>query len=114
MANLAYQTELVERADCIHSEFEGFGETASDYDIRVENKKSGAGVRIQGDQPITKIVYWSIRTTLCPEAYITLEVPPGEAIEVGLQIYLLRYARSSSAQRSAASIAFCASGSITT
>ena len=57
---------------------QGFGDTAKDYDIRVENKKSGAGVRIQGDQPITRIVYWSIRTTLCPEAYITMEVPPGK------------------------------------
>ena len=58
-------------------EFEGFGETASDYDIRVENKKSRAGVRLQGDQPITKLVYWSIRTTFCPEAYITLQIPLG-------------------------------------
>jgi hypothetical protein len=73
---VAYKTELV-KGQSVYSEFEGFGETASDYDIRVENKKSGAGVRIEGDQPITKLVYWSIRTTLCPEAYITLQVPPG-------------------------------------
>jgi hypothetical protein len=74
---VAYLKELQE-GQTVSTEFQGFGKTASDYDIRVEIKKSGAGVRIQGDQPITRIVYWSIRTTLCPEAYITMEVPPGK------------------------------------
>lgn len=74
---VAYLKEL-ENGQTASTEFQGFGKTASDYDIRVENKKSGAGVRIQGDQPITRIVYWSIRTTFCPEAYITMEVPPGK------------------------------------
>ena len=61
----------------VFTEFEGFGKESSDYDIRIENRKSGAGVRIQGDRPIAKLVYWSIRTTLCPEAYIDLQVAPG-------------------------------------
>jgi hypothetical protein len=74
--SITYSKELA-KGQSVYSEFEGFGNTASDYDIRVENKKSGAGVRIQGDQPITKLVYWSIRTTLCPEAYVTLQIPPG-------------------------------------
>jgi hypothetical protein len=74
---VAYLKEL-QKGQTASTEFQGYGKTASDYDIRVENKKSGAGVRIQGDQPITRIVYWSIRTTLCPEAYITMEVPPGK------------------------------------
>ena len=76
-SGLSYLKEL-QKGQTASTEFQGYGKTASDYDIRVENKKSGAGVRIQGDQPITRIVYWSIRTTLCPEAYITMEVPPGK------------------------------------
>ncbi|MBC7927533.1 MAG: hypothetical protein H7039_17955 [Bryobacteraceae bacterium] len=59
------------------SELGGFGSKASDYDIRVENRKSGTGVRIEGDRPIKKIVYWSITTTLCPEAYIDVSTQPG-------------------------------------
>lgn len=75
-AEIAYLKEL-QQGQSVAAEFEGFGATASDYDIRVENKKSGAGVRIQGDQPIMKLIYWSIRTTMCPEAYIALKIQPG-------------------------------------
>lgn len=60
------------------AEFEGFGKTASDYDVRLENKKAGTGVRITSDRPISKLIYWSIRTTFCPEAYIDIAVDPGK------------------------------------
>jgi hypothetical protein len=43
----------------------------------VENKKVGAGVRVQGDQPLWKVVFWSIRTVLSPEAYINMKIEPG-------------------------------------
>jgi hypothetical protein len=76
-SKVTYLRELP-KGESVYNEFEGFGKSSSDYDIRVENRKSGAGVRIQGDRPITKMVYWSIRTTLCPEAYITLDVAPGK------------------------------------
>ena len=59
------------------TELGGFGENAADYDIRIENQKAGAGVRIVGDRPIAKFVFWSIRTTLCPEPYIQLDAAPG-------------------------------------
>ena len=75
---ITYLKELAPR-QTVMTDVEGFGPSASDYDIRVENSKSGAGVRIQGDRPIAKIVYWSIRPTLCPEAYIALEAAPGKA-----------------------------------
>ena len=50
----------------------------SDYDMRVENRKTGAGVRQTSDHPIAKINFWSIRNTVCPEAYIDLKVEPGK------------------------------------
>ena len=74
---IAYLKELP-KGPSVFSELEGFGPTAKDFDIRVENRSTGAGVRIQGDQPISKIVFWSIRTTVCPEAYIDVSVPPGD------------------------------------
>ena len=58
--------------------FEGFGSTAADYDIRIENKKAGAGVRITCDRPLLKQVFWSCWTTPCPEPYITIKAEPGE------------------------------------
>lgn len=74
---ITYKKELQPR-QTVMAELSGFGGTAADYDIKIENRKTGAAVRIQGDRPISKIVYWSIRPTLCPEAYVALDVAPGK------------------------------------
>jgi len=74
--DLVYTREL-QKAQFVFTDIEGFGKSARDYDIRIENRKLGAGVRITGDQPLMKIVYWSIRTTLCPEPWIQMRVEPG-------------------------------------
>ena len=58
--------------------FEGFGPDASDYDIRIENKKAGAGVHITCDRPLLKQVFWSCWTTPCPEPYIMIKAEPGQ------------------------------------
>lgn len=60
------------------SGMEGFGASAKDYDIRIENHISGAGVRITCDQPLLKLVFWSCATTSCPEPYIKIKVDPGQ------------------------------------
>src|SRR5690606_10538724 len=50
------------------------------YDIKIDNTKTGAGVRISGDRPLEKMVFWACSTTSCPEPYIRLSVSPGEEI----------------------------------
>ena len=72
-----YLKELQDRQS-VSSFLEGFGPTAKDYDIREENRKAGAGVRQTSDHPMSKLNFWSIRTTACPEAYIDLKVDPGK------------------------------------
>jgi hypothetical protein len=62
----------------VQTDLEGFGTSAGDYDIRVENRKTGAGVRQTGDRPMSKLHLWSIRTTVCPEAFIDLRIEPGK------------------------------------
>lgn len=62
--------------DSVASYIEGYGAGAEDNDIRVENSKSGAGVQEVGDHPISKLYLWSVRTTVCPEAYISLRIEP--------------------------------------
>jgi hypothetical protein len=61
----------------VQTDLEGFGGTAKDYDIRVENRRAGIGVRQTGDRPMSKLHLWSIRTTVCPEAFVDLDVAPG-------------------------------------
>jgi len=74
---LHYLQELTPRGT-VHTELTGFGPGARDFDFRVENRKTGAGVHVTGDHPLSKIDFWSIRTTLCPEAYIEMKIEPGQ------------------------------------
>ncbi len=60
------------------SAFTGYSNDPSSYDLIVENRETGVGVEQTGDQPITRANFWSIRTTICPEAYIHLKIAPGE------------------------------------
>jgi hypothetical protein len=55
----------------------GFSGDSKDYDIRVENRKTGAGVRITADRPLARFVVWSVRPTRCPEPFINVRVEPG-------------------------------------
>jgi hypothetical protein len=73
---LRYLKELEQRQSAA-SDLAGFGVGARDFDLRVENRKTGAGVRVTGDQPLWKLYFWSIRTTVCPEAYVNLKIEPG-------------------------------------
>ena len=58
--------------------FEGYGASAKDYDIRVENTAAKIGVRQTSDRPLSKLYFWSIRSTVCPEAYIDMRIEPGK------------------------------------
>ena len=76
--DLAYLQELQPK-QTVQTDLEGFSASAKDYDIRVENRKTGAGVRQTSDRPMSKLHLWSIRTTVCPEAFIDLRIEPGKA-----------------------------------
>jgi hypothetical protein len=56
----------------------GFGDKASDYDFKVVNTATGFGQRIRADQPLSRINFWSIRTTFSWEPYIAISLKPGE------------------------------------
>lgn len=66
------------RPQTMFSELTGFGTSARDYDIRIENRKTGAGVHVTGDRPLSKLLFWSAATTVCPEPYIDLTIEPGK------------------------------------
>jgi len=63
--------------DTFYGEFRGFGKSAADYEIRVENKSTGAGVVIKCDQPLSKLGLWAVRTVVAPEPYIGIKIPSG-------------------------------------
>jgi len=74
--DITYTREL-QKGEGVFTALGGFGNDAKDYDIRIENRKSGAGVHISGDQPLEKLLFWSIRTVASAEPYIQLGIKPG-------------------------------------
>jgi hypothetical protein len=82
---ILYGREL-ETGETVSSTITGYSGQVSDYDFFVENQNSGAGVEQSGDLPLAKLYFWSIRTTICPEAYVRLKIAPGES-----QQWTIRY-----------------------
>ncbi|HEX2524200.1 MAG TPA: hypothetical protein VHP35_18980, partial [Terriglobia bacterium] len=74
---LVYLQEL-QKGQSVFTNLKGHGTSAQDYDIRVENLKTGAGVRQTGDRPLSKVVFWSIRSNVSPEPYIEMKIEPGK------------------------------------
>jgi hypothetical protein len=87
---IAYLREL-EKGQSVLLRLLGFSNSAGDYDIKIENRKTGAGVRITGDRPLSDLIFWTVRTTLCPEPYITIRVNPGKETSwrISYQFYSL-------------------------
>jgi hypothetical protein len=63
--------------DRVMTELTGFGGAASDHRIVVTNRKTGAAVEITGDQPLSKMVFWSAEKVLSPENYVKMSIAPG-------------------------------------
>lgn len=76
---LTYAKPLTQGSD--RMQLKGFGPTAADYDFRVENKKTGAGVRVTADKPLSDFVFWSNPRTSCPEAYIHVRAERGRPMD---------------------------------
>ncbi len=58
----------------------GYEKNSKEYDINIENKKTGVGVNIHGNRPLSKLVFWSAIKTVCPEPFISIKADPGETV----------------------------------
>jgi hypothetical protein len=70
-------TKTLTGEDRVYLDIKGFGGDAKDYDIRIENGRSGAGVRITADQPLSRMAMWAIRAPLSIEPFIHMNIEPG-------------------------------------
>src|SRR5205814_4802545 len=52
--NKILYVKVLEGAECYQTSFTGFSADAKDNDIRIENKRTGAGVRVTGDRPLAR------------------------------------------------------------
>jgi hypothetical protein len=74
---ISYRKQMQGR-DLFGVGIEGFGKTADDYKITIENRQAGAGMKITGDQPLESEELWSIRSILAMEPFIHMSIEPGK------------------------------------
>lgn len=63
--------------DRVYLSIQGFGPEPKDYDIRIENRRLGAGMRITGDRPLSRMALWAIQAPLSIEPFIDMNIEPG-------------------------------------
>jgi hypothetical protein len=68
----------LETGESVFAHLGGFSGAASDFDFTVENRATGVGVEETGSLPLARVVFWSARTTICPEGYVKVGIPPGQ------------------------------------
>jgi hypothetical protein len=68
--------KTLEGKDHMTTTVAGFSGSPNDYDIKVENRKIGVGVRSRGDRPLSSVALWSIKTVLSIEPFISIKIEP--------------------------------------
>jgi len=68
----------IEGKNGVFSELTGSQVDVKDYDFKVENLKTGAGVHFTSDQALEKVNFWAISTVAAVEPYIHLKIEPGK------------------------------------
>lgn len=81
---IIFPHELQEKG--VFTELSGSNTDVKDYDFRIENVKTGAGVHITSDQPLLKVNFWAIRTVAVAEPYISVHIAPGQEMH-----WMIRY-----------------------
>ena len=83
--------EFTEGQTVYGGNIEGYGNYPDDYNIKVENVKVGAGVRITCDRPLSRLVFWASYATLSPEPYTFIKVASSEEFSwtIKYQFYTL-------------------------
>ena len=69
---------MLQAGQYVYTYLEGYGTSPGDNDIRVENHKTRAGVRITENRPLWKLRFWSNPKLVCPEPFIDLQIEPGK------------------------------------
>ena len=60
----------------IYTVLEGYGD--SEKDARFVLQGGGVRMTVTGDRPLSKVAFWGMKTTLCPEPFIAIKLAPGE------------------------------------
>jgi hypothetical protein len=64
--------------DVVFTSLLGFSANPRDHEIRIENRRLGAGMLIRGNRPLSDMHFWSIRRVLAVEPFIVMSIEPGD------------------------------------
>ncbi|MDB5454684.1 MAG: hypothetical protein JWP92_269 [Caulobacter sp.] len=76
---IVYLKTLRDR-DRVTAPIEGYGATAADNAGKVSQADLKAAVAFHGDQPLSRLALWSIRSVVALEPFVTLVVAPGREV----------------------------------
>jgi hypothetical protein len=76
---IVYSREL-EAGQSAFAAITGYNDRPSDFDFVVKDTNTGVGVEESGSLPLSHVVFWSVPTTICPEAYVHIQVTPGQTV----------------------------------
>jgi hypothetical protein len=74
-------TKTLEGEDRVFFGITGFGSDPRDYDIRVEDRTSGAAFRVTSDRPLAGMSLWSIRSVISIEPDVAIDLAPGASMD---------------------------------
>jgi hypothetical protein len=70
--------KTLENRDVVTFPLQGFSDSSTDHEIRIENSKLGVGMRINADRPLSSESLWSIRTVISMEPFVAIAIEPGK------------------------------------
>jgi hypothetical protein len=79
-ANQVVYLKNLQGQETVYTTIQGFGNSADDYKIRIENVTVNAGMIITGDRPLAQVSLWSIRSVLSVEPFIEISIPQGSQL----------------------------------
>jgi len=75
--SLVFLEDAVKRP--FYMELKGYGDTARDNCVIVENTRSGVQLKMTVDQPLSTCRVYAENTSVCPEPFVAVRVAPGES-----------------------------------
>jgi len=70
--------KTLEGQEVVTTSLEGFTDTPKDSEIRIEDSRLGAGMKITSDRPLSSESLWSIRTVIAMEPFVSVTVEPAK------------------------------------
>jgi hypothetical protein len=68
--------KTLEKQEVVTTSLQGFSDSSKDNEIRIEDSRIGAGMKITANRPLASASLWSIRTVMAMEPFVSLAIEP--------------------------------------